>query len=108
MSTCVLRLSITSDMLQPHGLYIACQAPLSVEFSQQEYQSGLSFPSPGDLLDPRIELTSPTSPALTGGFFTTEATRETPIRCILTVKNKFWDVMYSIVTIVNKTILYIC
>ena len=68
MSTCVLRLSITSDMLQPHGLYIACQAPLSVEFSQQEYQSGLSFPSPGDLLDPGIE---PVSRALAGGFFTT-------------------------------------
>ena len=70
MSTCVLRLSITSDILQPHGLYIACQAPLSVEFSQQEYQSGLSFPSPGDLLDPGIE---PTSPALAGGFFTNRA-----------------------------------
>ena len=69
MSTCVLRLSITSDILQPHGLYIACQAPLSVEFSQQEYQSGLSFPSPGDLLDPGLK---PTSPALAGGFFTTE------------------------------------
>ena len=68
MSTCVLRLSITSDILQPHGLYIACQAPLSVEFSQQEYQSGLSFPSPGDLLDPGIE---PVSRALAGGFFTT-------------------------------------
>ena len=69
MSTCVLRLSITSDILQPHGLYIACQAPLSVEFSQQEYQSGLSFPSPGDLLDPGIE---PVSRALAGGFFTPE------------------------------------
>ena len=37
------------------------QAPLSVKFSQKEYWSGLSFPSPGDLPDPRIE---PTSPAL--------------------------------------------
>ena len=35
------------------------QAPLSVKFSQKEYWSGLSFPSPGDLPDPRIELTSP-------------------------------------------------
>ena len=81
---------------------------MSVGIPRQEYWSGLSLPSPGDLLDPGIELTSPMSPVLTGGFFTTEATRETPIRCILTVKNKFWDVMYSIVTIVNKTILYIC
>ena len=34
---------------------IACQAPLSMEFSKQEDQSGLLFPSPGDLPDPRIE-----------------------------------------------------
>jgi len=39
-------------------------------FSRQEYQSGLPFPSPGDLPDPGIE---PRSPALTGGFFITES-----------------------------------
>ena len=39
-----------------------------MEFSRQEYWSGLPFPSPGDLLDPGIE---PTSPALAGGFFFT-------------------------------------
>ena len=48
---------------------VACQAPLSVEFSRQECWSGLPFPSPGHLLDPRIE---PVSPALTGRFFSTE------------------------------------
>ena len=32
--------------------YIACQAPLSIGFSRQEYWSGLPFPSPGDLPDP--------------------------------------------------------
>ena len=47
---------------------IACQAPLSMEFSRQEYWSGLSFPSPGDLPDPEMELASP---ALASGFFTT-------------------------------------
>ena len=31
------------------------KAPLSMEFSRQEYWSGLPFPSPGDLLDPGIE-----------------------------------------------------
>ena len=36
-------------------------APLSMEFSRQEYWSGLPFPSPGDLPDPGIE---PGSPAL--------------------------------------------
>ena len=40
---------------------VALQAPLSMEFPRQEYWSGLPFPSPGDLLDPGIE---PTSPAL--------------------------------------------
>ena len=33
------------------------QAPLFTGFSRQEYQSGLAFPSPGDLPDPGIELT---------------------------------------------------
>jgi len=40
---------------------VACQAPLPMGFSRQEYQSGLPFPSPGDLPDPGIE---PGSPAL--------------------------------------------
>ena len=37
------------------------QAPPSMGFSRQEYWSGVSFPSPGDLPDPGIE---PRSPAL--------------------------------------------
>ena len=39
---------------------VACQAPLSMAFSRQEYWSGLPFPSPGDLSDPGIEPGSPT------------------------------------------------
>ena len=38
---------------------VAYQAPLSTGFSRQEYWSGLPFPSPGDLPNPRIELRSP-------------------------------------------------
>ena len=34
---------------------VACQAHLSMGFSRQEYWSGLSFPSPGDLADPGYE-----------------------------------------------------
>ena len=34
---------------------IACQAPLSMEFSRQEYWSGLPCPSLGDLPNPGIE-----------------------------------------------------
>ena len=51
---------------------VACQAPLSMGFSRQEYWSGLSCPPSGDLPDPRIEPVSLKSPALAGGFFTTE------------------------------------
>ena len=36
----------------------AHQAPLSMGFPRQEYWGGLPFPPPGDLSDPRIELTS--------------------------------------------------
>ena len=52
------------------------QAPLSMEFSRQEYWSGLPFPTPGDVSDPRIELESPLSPALAGNVFTTEPPRK--------------------------------
>ena len=41
-------------------------------FSRQEYWSGLPFPSPGDLPDPRIEPSLPVSPALQADTFTTE------------------------------------
>ena len=51
---------------------VAPQAPLSMGFSKQEYWSGLSFSPPGDLPNPGIELVSPVSPALAGGFVTTE------------------------------------
>ena len=40
---------------------IARQAPLSMEFSRQEYWSGMTFSSPGDLCDPEIKPVSSTS-----------------------------------------------
>ena len=55
-------------------LTIDCHAPLSMEFSQQEYWSGLPCSPPGDLLDPRIE---PATSALAGKFFTISAMWET-------------------------------
>ena len=48
---------------------IACQAPLSMTFSSQEYWSALPVPSPGHLPNPEIK---PASPAVAGGFFSTE------------------------------------
>ena len=50
--------SVVSSSVTPWT--VAHQAPLSMEFSRQEYWSGLSFSSPGDLPDPGIEPRSPT------------------------------------------------
>ena len=46
---------------------VTCQAPLSMGFTRQEYWSGLSFPSPGDLPDPGME---PRFFCIAGRFFT--------------------------------------
>ena len=46
--------SVMSDSVQPLWT-VPRQAPLSMEFSRQEYWSGLPFPSPGDLPDPGIK-----------------------------------------------------
>ena len=62
-----VRLSVTPWTL-------AHQAPLSMEFSRQEYWNGLPLPSPDYLPDPGIEPVSLVSPALAGRFFTTSAT----------------------------------
>ena len=54
--------SVCSVMSNSETLWtVTSQAPLSLEFSRQEYWSGLQFPSPGDLCDIGIE---PRSPAL--------------------------------------------
>ena len=51
---------------------VACQTPLSMAFSRQEYWSGLPFPPPRDLPDPGIKPASLASPAVAGILFTTE------------------------------------
>ena len=50
---------------------VTCQAPLAMAFFRQEYWSGLTFPTSGDLPDPGIELVSLASPALAVRYFTT-------------------------------------
>ena len=52
---------------------VACQAPLSLEFSRQEYWHGLPFPSPGDLPNPGIE---PGSPPLQEDYLPSEPPRK--------------------------------
>ena len=63
-------------MLSPVLLFatpwsVACQVPLSMEFSRQEYLTRLPFPTRGGLCKPGIKPASLASPALAGGFFTT-------------------------------------
>ena len=48
---------------------VACQAPLFMGFSRQEYWNVLPFPSPGDLPNPGIE---PGSPALQADALSSE------------------------------------
>ena len=60
---------VTQSCLTGTPWIVAHQAPLSLEFSREEYWSGYPFPSPGDLHDPGIELASP---VLAGWIFTTE------------------------------------
>ena len=52
---------------------VAQQAPLSIDFSRQEYWSGLPCPPPGDLPDSGIKPASPAVPALAGRIFTAES-----------------------------------
>ena len=68
--SCVLSRSVMSNSTAPW--IVGCEAPLPTEFSRQEYWSGLTYPSPGDLPDLGwTESMSPVSPALVGGFFIT-------------------------------------
>ena len=81
----MLSRSVVADSLPPWPL--ACQAPLSMEFSRQEYWSGLPLPPPGDLPHSGME---PASPALAGGFFTTSAT---------------WEAYHCFTSIAHETLL---
>ena len=62
---CVHVCSVMSDSATPWT--ITHQAPLPMEFSRQEYWSGLSFPTPEGLPDPGIKqmsLTQGSNPCL--------------------------------------------
>ena len=68
----------------------ACQAPLSMGFTRQEYWSVFPFPSPLDLPDPDPGI-EPASPPLAGGFFTTEPHRKPKGNIIIYVINVVKD-----------------
>ena len=67
---------------------VAHQASLSMEFSRQEYWSGLPFPSPGDLPDPGME---PRSPAFQEDSLPSEPPRKaTCLKINTDLKIKQW------------------
>ena len=68
--------SLSQVQLSAAPWTIAYQAFLPMEFSRQEYWSGVPFPATGDLPNSGIEHVSLMSPALAGGFFTTSTTWE--------------------------------
>ena len=74
---CVFVCSVMSDSFVAPWT-VDHQTPLSTGFSMEEYQSGLPFPPPWDILNPGIEPTSPMFPALADGFYTNCTTWESP------------------------------
>ena len=86
---------------------VAHQAPLSMRFSRQEHWSGLPFPPPGDLPNPGIE---PSSPALTGGFFTPTEPQGKPQHNVINYtkfSSKCWvlfltPLKFSVIEFINK------
>ena len=83
---------------------LACQAPLSMGFSRQEYWSGLPFPSPGDLPDPGIKPGSPVLQTLFNIWVTREAHRTISImvngngnseHCCFTLTVREWVISIS-------------
>ena len=75
-SGCSLGCSTTPATVVSNSVILwnaAHQAPLSIEFSKQEYWGMFPCPSPGDLRNPEIKPTSLVSPELACGFFTPNA-----------------------------------
>ena len=68
MCVCVCVCVLSHVQLFTTPWTVACQAALSMEFSRQEYWSGLPFPTPGDLPDLGIELKSLASPTLASSW----------------------------------------
>ena len=74
-----VRLSRFSDRLRATRWTVAHQAPLSMQFSRQQYWSGLPCPPPGDLPHRGIEPVSPAAPALQQDSLPAEPRGEAPL-----------------------------
>ena len=85
---CMCACSVMSNSVTPWT--VAHQAPLSIEFSNQEYWNVFPFLRPGDLPNPGIKPAASMSPALAGGFFTTEPPGK-PSTTVLLENNLYVD-----------------
>ena len=74
-----------------------------MEFSRQEYWSGLPFPTPEDLPDPGIESASLASPSMPGGFFTFSAMWEAHSHMIWTNRLKSTHIPELSLLVVEET-----
>ena len=79
-------ISVLSCSVMSDSWTVACQAPMSVGFSRQEFWSGLPCPPPGDLPNPRIK---PRSPASQVGSLPSEPPGKPPIylKCLFNAGN---------------------
>ena len=82
------------------------QASLSVGFFRQEYWSRLPFPSPGNRPDPETDPGSPASPALAGGFFTTEL-HGLPMYINISAYGSYLQVLWTKQTMSCKDLVYV-
>ena len=82
---------------------VAHKAPLSMEFSRQEYWSGLPFSPPRGLPDPGIKSTSPSSPELASRFFNTEPTWEAPNQKVISLQKNYICLIRNSILPENKT-----
>ena len=74
---------------------VACQAPLSMGFSKQEYRSGLPFLPPGELLNPGIEPSSPVSFVLQADSLPVERFREAHLNVPQFIHSPTEDIMIA-------------
>ena len=90
---------------------IACQAPLSLGLSWQEYWSGLPFPPLKNLPNPRLKSMSFAATALKGIFFTTEPPVK-PLVLSIYLFILFFSFIISVgsflVFLTVKLVIYVC
>ena len=93
-STVCLLSCFSRDRLFEIPRTVVHHTPLSMEFSRQEYWSGLPCPPPGALPNPGIESASLVPPELADRFFTTSATSDISNSKLLLKKTRHWTNVY--------------